>query len=147
MDDATLKNLLMADVPASDPPFAVVVMKRIEQRDRRLHRRLRRIGQFGPRRFFVRLDRRVVLRQRELEAGIGVQVTVGHVMDDLPHRPAFRTIRRVELRVGQPGHRGAKLRRSFGNGVDRGASLFWFERLRPLETAHRISKIFHGGLR
>ena len=32
MDDATLKNLLMADVPASDPPFAFVVMKRIEQR-------------------------------------------------------------------------------------------------------------------
>jgi len=32
MDDATLKNLLMADVPASDPPFAVVVMKRIEHR-------------------------------------------------------------------------------------------------------------------
>jgi hypothetical protein len=32
MDDATLKNLLMADVPASDPPFALVVMKHIEQR-------------------------------------------------------------------------------------------------------------------
>jgi hypothetical protein len=32
MDDATLKNLLTADVPASDPPFAFAVMKRIEQR-------------------------------------------------------------------------------------------------------------------
>lgn len=32
MDDATLKKLLSADVPASDPPFAIVVMKRIEQR-------------------------------------------------------------------------------------------------------------------
>ena len=32
MNDATLKNLLTADVPAFDPPFAFVVMKRIEQR-------------------------------------------------------------------------------------------------------------------
>jgi hypothetical protein len=32
MDDATLKNLLAADVPASDPPFVIAVMKRIEQR-------------------------------------------------------------------------------------------------------------------
>jgi hypothetical protein len=32
MDDATLKNLLTADVPAADPPFAFMVMKRIERR-------------------------------------------------------------------------------------------------------------------
>ena|SRR5438132_789727 len=32
MDDATLKNLLTADVPAFDPPFAFAVMRRIEQR-------------------------------------------------------------------------------------------------------------------
>jgi hypothetical protein len=32
MDEATLKNLLTADVPASDPPFTFAVMKRIEQR-------------------------------------------------------------------------------------------------------------------
>lgn len=32
MDDATLKNLLMADVPPSDRSFALTVMKRIEQR-------------------------------------------------------------------------------------------------------------------
>jgi hypothetical protein len=32
MNDAALKDLLTADVPASDPPFAVAVMKRIEQR-------------------------------------------------------------------------------------------------------------------
>lgn len=32
MDDATLRNLLTADVSASDPPFAFAVMKRIEQR-------------------------------------------------------------------------------------------------------------------
>ena len=32
MDDATLKNLLTADVPPSDRSFALAVMKRIEQR-------------------------------------------------------------------------------------------------------------------
>src|SRR5258706_14905324 len=32
MDDATLRSLLTADVPASDPPFVVAVMKRVEQR-------------------------------------------------------------------------------------------------------------------
>ena len=32
MNDAALKDLLTADVPASAPPFAVAVMKRIEQR-------------------------------------------------------------------------------------------------------------------
>jgi hypothetical protein len=32
MDDAALKDLLTADVPGSDRPFALAVMKRIEQR-------------------------------------------------------------------------------------------------------------------
>ena len=32
MDDATLKNRLTADVPASDPRFVLAVMRRIEQR-------------------------------------------------------------------------------------------------------------------
>ena len=32
MDDATLKSLLTADVPAADPRFALRVMQRMEQR-------------------------------------------------------------------------------------------------------------------
>ena len=32
MDDATLKNLLTADVPAADPRFVLDVMRRAEQR-------------------------------------------------------------------------------------------------------------------
>jgi hypothetical protein len=32
MDDATLKSLLTADVPAFDPRFGLAVMRRIEQR-------------------------------------------------------------------------------------------------------------------
>ena len=60
----------------------------------------RHVAELGPRGLVVRLDRRRVLRDRELEAHVGVQVAVGHVMHDLPHRPSARPIRRVELRIG-----------------------------------------------
>ena len=65
-----------------------------------------------PRRLVVRLDRRVVFGQRQLEADVGVHVAVGHVVHDLTHGPSAGPIRRIELRVGQAGDRRAQSARA-----------------------------------
>ena len=81
-----------------------------------------RVGQFGPAIFRVGLDGRFVFGKSQLEAHVGIQMAVGHVMHDLTHRPSAGTVGRVELRArtvllwqraGLPGsercHRGSSV--------------------------------------
>ena len=56
---------------------------------------------FDPRIFLVRLDRRVVFGERQLEAREGVHVALGHVVHHLPDRPAALAVRRFNLRLAQ----------------------------------------------
>ena len=67
----------------------------------------------------VRPDRRVRLRQRQLQSRVGVEVTLRDVVDDLAHRPSAIAIRRVELcrREALDGRVQLGWRR--GDGVDR----------------------------
>src|SRR5256885_1057200 len=71
---------------------------------RRCLRRLR------PVLLLVGLDRRLVFGQTKLEAHIRIQVTVGQMMRNLPHRPAAGTVWRVEPRIIQASERPAKSR-------------------------------------
>lgn len=64
------------------------------------------IGKFGPSLLVVRLDDRVGLRQRPLEADVRVHVGIGHVMYYLPNRPAPLAVGRIELRLRETGHGG-----------------------------------------
>ncbi len=63
----------------------------------------------GPCSFVVGLDRRPVLRERELEPHIAVDVTVGDMVDELAYRPAAFAIGSIELRVVEALDRGAKM--------------------------------------
>ena len=67
-------------------------------------------GSSRPVGFIVGLDLRLIFGERQFEADVGVQVTVGHVMHELPHRPSFRPIRRVELLLVQAVNRGTQIR-------------------------------------
>ena len=68
-------------------------MKRFEQRKRHFNRSRASFFKLGPTIFVISPDRRLVLRERKLEPAIAVQVTVGHVMYDLPDGPPTKPIR------------------------------------------------------
>ena len=72
-------------------------VKRVEQLQRYFDWNPPRICELGPRGFVVRLDRRLVFGERELEAGVGVEMAVGYVMYDLFHGPSARTVSGLEL--------------------------------------------------
>src|SRR6185369_4216808 len=63
------------------------VVERLEEKQRHFDRRSPRVGELGPAVLFIRLDRRLVLGQRQLEADVGVHMAVRHVVDDLPDGP------------------------------------------------------------
>ena len=56
----------------------------------------------------VGLDEWFVFGQRPLESNVGVDVTVGEMMNDLPNRPV--AIQQVELDAGNPVEQLTKLR-------------------------------------
>ena len=101
------------------PDAVPAVVHGRQQRKRDLDRGELRIRQFGPRILIVRLDRRLVFRERQLQSHVSVQVAVRNVMHNLPYRPAARAIRRVELRFVQPFHRCAHFARQRRNFVNR----------------------------
>ena len=72
-------------------------MERIQQVERDRDRNFLRIGELRPRGLVVRLDRRLVLRKRELEARVRIQMTVRNVMDNLFYSPSARAVSRLEL--------------------------------------------------
>src|SRR5713101_7219522 len=73
-------------------------MQRLEDRERCLDRRRVRVAELRPAGVVVWPDGRYIFGQRELEAAIRVEMTVGHVVDDLTDRPATFAVWRVELR-------------------------------------------------
>jgi len=58
------------------------------------------IWQLRKRLLIVRFDRRVVLGNGQLHPDVRIDVTVGHMMDNLPDGPPARPIWCVELRFG-----------------------------------------------
>ncbi len=87
----------------------------LEQAKRGFDRSCAGVRQLGPSGFFVRPDGRLLLRERELDAGIRVEVAVGNMMHHLAHRPAAGPVGCVELRGGQSGNGFAKVRWGSGN--------------------------------
>ena len=71
-------------------------MQAFENRQRRGRIGMLRVFQLRPFRFFVGFDPGIVLGQREPHARVGVEMTVGEMMDDLPCRPPAVTVRPVE---------------------------------------------------
>ena len=54
------------------------------------------VFRFGPQLFLIGFYNRSILRYRQLHANIGINVTVGKMVYNLPHRPAMLTIRFVK---------------------------------------------------
>ena len=73
------------------------LVKRFQQRKRHFDWGSANVAKLGPTVFVVSLDRWFVFGERELEPTIAVQVTIGHVVHDLPNSPAAWSIRRLEL--------------------------------------------------
>src|SRR6185437_2397029 len=119
-------------------------VQRLQQLKRNLDRRGTCIAQLAPRRFVVSLDYRLVLRQRQLEPHIAVQVAIGDMMHDLANRPSSVTIRRVKLRGAQPRHGLAQTRRRRLNSTDERRALVCGYNSRHLEPADWKARIAHG---
>jgi len=83
-------------------------MQRIQQGQRYVGRGVFGVLQFRPARFFVRFDRRLLLRECQTKAYIRIHVAIGNVMRHLPHGPAAFAVRRVQLLFGQALYRGAQ---------------------------------------
>ena len=113
MEDRPLERGRRYGAQEVNPPL----VERLEQSNRDVDRKTH-VRQLGPCLLVVRLDRRIVFRESQAEAGERVEVAVSHVMDGLTHRPAARPVRRVELLVRQAAHGLAELRRRRGDGVD-----------------------------
>src|SRR3954462_1455233 len=75
-------------------PAAVQVF---QQGERDLDRHRARVGELGPAPLVVGLDHGLVLGQCQLAAGGGAEMAVRHVMDELAHGPAARSVWSVEL--------------------------------------------------
>ena len=59
--------------------------------------------------FSVGFDRRFVFREGEFKPDVGIEMAVRNVVNDLANRPAFGSIGRVELLVGEAFHGGAEV--------------------------------------
>lgn len=74
-------------------------VERVEHRER--HRDGQPlIRQLRKRLLIVRFDRRVVLGDGQLQPDVRIEVTIGHMMHDLPDGPSARPIWCIELRFG-----------------------------------------------
>ena len=100
-------------------------------------------GSSAQRRLVVRLDRRRVLGDRELEPHVRVEMAVGHVVRDLPDRPAAGTIGRLELRVGEAGDSRPKRRGRRRDLGDAARAVLVGARTAPGELPDRIGEVAH----
>src|SRR5215207_5653720 len=80
-------------------------MQALQQRQRRFHWSDPDIRQLGPARLVVWLDERFILGKGQFDAGVGVEVAIGKVMDDLMYGPALVPIRCVQLLGREPRNR------------------------------------------
>src|SRR6185437_1818648 len=97
-----------------------------------------RIAQLRPARFVVRLDGRLVLRQRQLEPHIRVHVAVGEMMHHLLDAPAAVAIRSRKLLARQSLHRRALLLRRFFHLRDQFPPVVLGRRRVRLKFSYRI---------
>ena len=118
----------------------------IEQGERYFDGRDANVGQLSPELLVVGLDAWLVLRQRELETAIRVQMAVGDMVHDLPNSPAVVTVRRVELRFVEPGDGATQVVRRALDLIDERMSVFGVESNGGIEPADGVAEGFHGNL-
>src|SRR5947207_575484 len=116
-------------------------VQRIEQLQRNLYRDAARIDQLGPCGFVVRLDSRLVLGERKLEARVRVDMTVGHVVHDLFHRPPTWPVSRLELVTRHSGNRRSKRPRCFSYRGDEDRVVRLADRCVEVEFSDGVSKV------
>lgn len=80
----------------------------LEHHQRRLNGTGARIGKLSPEGLVIGLDGGFGFSDRELGANVPIDVRVGELMNHLANGPAFRAIRRIQLRAGEPGDRGSQ---------------------------------------
>src|SRR5512135_3183626 len=85
------------------------VMETLQQRQRRFDGCRSPICHLRPEILIVWFDRRLLLRDSQFEADVGIHMTVGNVMCDLTACPSAFTIGDVELLIGQSADGLAKL--------------------------------------
>src|SRR5215207_7750192 len=83
-------------------------MQALQQRRRRFHWRGPDIRQLGPACLVVWLDERLILGKGQFDPGVGVEVAIGKVMDDLTYSPALGAIWCVQLLGREPCNRRAQ---------------------------------------
>ena len=114
----------------------------VQEHQGRLDRAAACVWQLGPSFLIVRPDGWLILGQGELVAYVGIHVAVRQVVSYLAHCPPVRSIRRVQLGVGQVSHGLAERRRVGFDLVDPGPELIGSHRLREGEVADRIPEVF-----
>src|ERR1700680_130219 len=119
-------------------------VERFEQGERSLDRRRFGIGKLGPTRFIIGLDGRLVFRQREFEADVGVQVAVRQGMNQLADGPAAWAVGRIELLGREALYRGAKMRGRLIDLIDHIAALFFGRGIVPVKSAGGIAQVLLG---
>ncbi len=120
-------------------------MQRFEQRQRRFEGRRPGLGEARPAVLVIGTNGGLVLGQRQLAAGVGVEMAVRHVMDELADRPAVRPVGSFELGRGEPRHRLAQPGRGLGKRRDGGGALLLGEAFGAAETSDRIAQVWGLG--
>jgi hypothetical protein len=149
--EANLAQLRMAKgagVVRVTEPFKEVgpaLVQARKQQERGLDRRRGGVGEFGPGSFLVRLDEWRIFSERQPEARVAINMTVGQVMDDLAHGPTTGTVGRGELRFAETRDGLPQLSRECFELGNPGSALLWSYFRRRLIAADRVAKIFGAG--
>ena len=128
-----------ADLLQDQNPTPVEGVQKIE---RQPHRRGPRVAQLGPPRLLVRPDGGARLGERELEAGVGVEMAVRNVVDDLANGPPTGAVGGVELLRGKPRDGGTQQGRRGGDPVNALATLAFARWAAVLEFPDREAGVF-----
>jgi hypothetical protein len=125
-------------------------VQRIEEAERHFGIARGGVRELGPRRLVVRLDRRILFRERELEARVGVQVAVGDVVDELVYGPPARAIRSLPAVGSESGDGGAQPARERLDAPDVPLALLGRPRsgaeLEAADGIAKITRLAHGML-
>src|ERR1700693_5934524 len=116
-------------------------MQAFEQPQRHFHWSRPRVRKLSPPVLCIWFDGRLFLSERQLEARVAVEVTVGNMVDHLPHRPTLGPVRRVELCIGKTADRHCQVRRSLSNLSDKLAPVIGTDDVRKLELSNWITKV------
>src|SRR3990172_258227 len=117
------------------------LVKRGQQSERRLYRSVLPVLELRPGRLIVALYLRLVLGHRELEANVAVEVAVGKMVDDLPHRPSAWPVRRLELLPVEAGNGRAQTLGGIRDLLDEAGSLASTHGFGESELADGVTKV------